>query len=335
MSSLTFKIYSRLIVPIFKRSFFLMLIYKRFFSLSSIKARFIRTEFIKREATSLIKTLNLLDYHGTFLINKNSFYLYSEGIFLNTKYSNRYIKSTDNHINEGYRISKFLRQEGVKLNNILDIGAYAGELSLFFSKNFPNANVIALEPSSKNFDLLKSNLDFNKEILGEEKFNKLTILKFAISDRSGRIDITSDFGGENTIILDSANKQIKKYKLASKETVDVLTIENIMEIQKVNYFDFIKIDIEGAEPLLTASLIKIKPKSILLEFSNKNEIYEYKEMFHQLINHGYKAILKTNDKTIFNKNNIDKFDYLLDKIYEEIFWGTLASGEDIWFIKSE
>ena len=72
MSSLTFKIYSRLIVPIFKRSFFLMLIYKRLFSLSSIKARFIRTEFIKRKATSLMKTLNLLDYHGTFLINKNN-----------------------------------------------------------------------------------------------------------------------------------------------------------------------------------------------------------------------------------------------------------------------
>ena len=182
-------------------------------------------------------------------------------------------------------------------------------------------HVVAIEPSTENFNNLRSNLDFNIKMQGETMFKNLTLIKVAVSNNEEPLELTKIFGGENTIILDQSDR---KYHFAETETVKATTIGKIASSNGFYDVDFIKIDIEGAEPLLTEGLIKIRPKAILLEFSNKNKKEKYINMFQKLIDQGYKAVFVHNDH-FFNYDE-EKIDSLVEDLNNNLEWGTPFRG---------
>ena len=62
-------------------------------------------------------------------------------------------------------------------------------------------HVVAIEPSTENFNNLRSNLDFNIKMQGETMFKNVTLIKVAVSNNEEPLELTKNFGSENTILL--------------------------------------------------------------------------------------------------------------------------------------
>jgi len=110
---------------------------------------------------------------------------------------------------------------------ILDIGANIGLSILFFKELYPESKIVAFEADPNIYSYLKDNISSNGcqdvELINKAIWFKNTTLDFA-SDGAD--------GGQ----IDSSVKDSVKV-----ETVD------IAELLRENQFDFIKMDIEGAE----------------------------------------------------------------------------------------
>jgi FkbM family methyltransferase len=124
------------------------------------------------------------------------------------------------------------------LKNILDIGANYGQHTILMAKISPDAKIIAIEASQSNIDVLEHNLK-------ENDINNVKIINTYLSDKNGTIDFfhadsnaacafacTSDYGEVNHTDIKT---NIQTHRLDSLVTD--------------TQFDFIKMDIEGAELL--------------------------------------------------------------------------------------
>ena len=120
-----------------------------------------RQLFVLKSNIKILKWLfNYFDYKGDMLINKNDCFIGDDGVFLNVKATNRYLKSQSNSkINQGFdlyeKIKKILNQVDV----IFDIGANVGEVSLYLSKMYPNSKIFSIEPSKANLVIFKENIE--------------------------------------------------------------------------------------------------------------------------------------------------------------------------------
>lgn len=107
---------------------------------------------------------------------------------------------------------------------IIDCGANIGLSVIYLKQHYPDARIIAFEPDSKNFDLLKNNIAAfslkDVSLRQEAVWSENTILHF------------SNDGTMSSRITGEGMHQVKAVRLA-----DLLTTP----------IDFLKIDIEGAE----------------------------------------------------------------------------------------
>lgn len=111
---------------------------------------------------------------------------------------------------------------------ILDCGANIGLSVLYFKKRFPHAKVIAYEADPEIFKILKHNVYSNGitdvEIVNKAVWSSETVVEFSVEGADGgRINIESD-------------KNIIKVQAVS-----------LSSLLKETRFDFVKLDIEGAE----------------------------------------------------------------------------------------
>jgi FkbM family methyltransferase len=112
---------------------------------------------------------------------------------------------------------------------IVDCGSNIGSSCLYFSKQFKNSSIIALEPDKDNFEFCKNNI----------KGNNFYLFNNAISNMEQTVGFTPNY-------VDSRASKISN---DNKNKIKCLTVNNILaEFNSVNYFPYlIKIDIEGYE----------------------------------------------------------------------------------------
>jgi FkbM family methyltransferase len=122
----------------------------------------------------------------------------------------------------------------VSAQTILDLGAYQGYYSLYAYAQYPNAVIYAFEPLPKNFQALQRNMAGNQ--LDE---NRIKPCAAAVSDRVGTIPfyVTASAQMGNSAV----------YKGPDSITVPTLTIQEIMNRNRLEKIDILKIDIEGSE----------------------------------------------------------------------------------------
>lgn len=139
------------------------------------------------------------------------------------------------------------------IRNIIDAGANAGYTSLYFSRKYPKAQIISIEPESYNFALLERNSAFNKNIkpiygalVDEDK--EVTIVDPNYGDWGFRV-------GE----LDDG--------LPAKNKVPGYSVKSILKEHGIEFIDIFKIDIEGAEKQVFSSDLSFisKTKFIVIE----------------------------------------------------------------------
>ncbi len=125
---------------------------------------------------------------------------------------------------------------------VMDIGANIGYYTLLFSNLVgPNGKVFAFEADPINFSFLKKSVEMNK-------INNIEIVQKAVSDRAGNISL---FVGNNYTGASGGHSIVVDNTSGSGESINVeaISIDSYFENKSNKKIDFIKIDIEGAEPL--------------------------------------------------------------------------------------
>ena len=117
-----------------------------------------------------------------------------------------------------------------------DVGANAGYLSLVLSKLAQEeGRVYSFEPDPKNLSALKANLRNNRR-------KNMTIVEKAVSDKSGKVTFASfDYSLVGHIAHETTPED------ASLFSVEAISLDDFVFIEKQPAPDFIKIDVEGAE----------------------------------------------------------------------------------------
>ena len=158
-----------------------------------------------------------------------------------------------------------------KGDTVLDIGTYIGLHTLTFAKLVGNqGKVISFEPVPSNFELLKKNVEING-------YTNVILVNKAVSNRNGNEKLyLSNLNPGDTRLGDFGKEFDKSIKVKTIRIDDYLDDD----------VDFIKMDIQGAEPFAIdgmTSLLQKKSIKILIEFwpfgiqQNKVNVREFLE----------------------------------------------------------
>jgi FkbM family methyltransferase len=135
---------------------------------------------------------------------------------------------------------------------VMDIGANVGISALYFAQKFPKATIIAVEPETSNFELLKKNTENYKNIIP---------VQGGIGNHSGTFKIKNSEG-------DNWNFMLEQTDTPGSSDGRMYSIGELMEQYSFPHVDFLKIDIEGGEAELFAKstewLNRVKRLSIEL-----------------------------------------------------------------------
>lgn len=179
---------------------------------------------------------------------------------------------------------------------IIDCGSNIGLSILFFKKNYPNSKIIAFEPDTKNFDVLKQNIQVNK-------LQNIELKNSAIWIKNGFISF-KNCGSETSHIVEEQNSNdfVKSTRLA-----DCLLQYDVI--------DFLKIDIEGAElaVLKDCSNQLSKIKNLFIEYHGKvDETNKLNEILMIITAAGFSIYIKTAADNLHNPYITKKTGLLYD-----------------------
>lgn len=131
---------------------------------------------------------------------------------------------------------------------VLDIGAHIGYYTLIFAKLVgPHGKVFAFEPEPENFALLESNVRVNG-------YHNVTLIRKAVSDgtRKVRLCLSEGNSGDNRI-YDSLDGR-------RSVEVEALSLDGYFTGYQ-GRIDFIKMDIQGAEPAALRGMVGLLTKN--------------------------------------------------------------------------
>jgi FkbM family methyltransferase len=185
-------------------------------------------------------------------------------------------------------------------DDVIDIGGNVGYYALLAGQLVgPKGHVVTVEPSQTIFDQLTNNIEING-------FKHIKPLKKAVSDTPGVIKLyyAGDNNQGNTTIMEQNGHTYS-------EDVECITfgeIGNHIELSKVK---LIKIDVEGAEPMvlssLSQSISQLNPDVVIFVEISPSNTEEGERMLFPFIEAGFEPRLIPNEyDTAFyrNTNNV-------------------------------
>lgn len=184
-----------------------------------------------------------------------------------------YIMRTRRHYHDDHIIRAFFQQKEKnhyripeKLKTVIDIGANIGCVSILCAEK--GADVFAYEPASDNFEVLKHNVEVNGHS------DKVRCIKKAVgTPGNGKLYIHPKNSGATSLFFNINNGAVKE----DYETVEVISIRDVFEQNKIEYCDLLKMDCEGSEEIIIRDLddeLVAKIAQISLEFHDKKVMEE-------------------------------------------------------------
>jgi FkbM family methyltransferase len=127
---------------------------------------------------------------------------------------------------------------------VLDIGGCWGDTALYFShKTGVKGNVYSFEFIPDNIKLFNINLAFNPHLN-----SNIELVQQPVSNKSNDIIYFKDNGPGSKVMFEPFEGQTG--------TAKTISIDDFVKIQKLQKVDFIKMDIEGAEPVALEGAIE-------------------------------------------------------------------------------
>jgi FkbM family methyltransferase len=170
---------------------------------------------------------------------------------------------------------------------VVDIGANIGIFSLFAAAR-TGAAVHAYEPSPENFRFLERNLAQNgaRAVVPHQE---------AVADKDGSVILYLG-------LTSGGNKLFDRVQGPSPGSVTVpsVTLERVMEENRLERIDFLKVDCEGAEGLIFAAASGEclgRVGKIALEFHDDFSPLRHEELQRRLEETGFRTRLRWNGKS--------------------------------------
>jgi FkbM family methyltransferase len=119
---------------------------------------------------------------------------------------------------------------------IVDAGANIGCAAIYFASRYPESRIIAIEPESSNFAMLRKNV---------APYPNVMPIQAALWDADEEIDLVDPGFGKWGFMTESNPRQESRNKFHQR--VRAITVNSIMSEFKLSQIDILKVDIEGAE----------------------------------------------------------------------------------------
>ena len=119
------------------------------------------------------------------------------------------------------------------INTIVDLGANVGLSALYFLQQFPQAQVVCVEPEPTNFKMLELNLET------EITTGKVIAMEAAAMGEDGMVSFESAPAKYNGRVI-----------LGAQNNIPALSIPSIMQRCQFDRINLLKIDVEGAEKFI-------------------------------------------------------------------------------------
>ncbi|KKP24201.1 MAG: Methyltransferase, FkbM family [candidate division TM6 bacterium GW2011_GWF2_28_16] len=258
----------------------------KYIGLTSIFA--IKNTYLNKNINNFYSNKDLLLAHFKILKNINKqFYnnVASENILdFKVNYSSHYMLHA--LFNEIFLNKIYYLQINNPEPHIIDCGANIGMATIFFKKIYPNAKIIAFEPSKQNFDLLQKNILDNK-------LNNIELINKALYNKTGTFYLQSAGTLQGSLI----NKKINN----NDEAIETTTLSQFIN----NKIDLLKIDIEGCETLVMQELNENKKLSfidnMIIEYHPEKHNNKLSDLLKILEINNFKFHINSNIKTPFSK----------------------------------
>ena len=164
---------------------------------------------------------------------------------------------------------------------IINCGAYLGFGDLRLSKELPNGKIIAVEADRSCFSYLKKNLTYNK-------VKNVTPINRAIWNTQTELTFHTSYAQANSLV-----KEIHDWDGAY--VVKTLTIDELVEQQKLNYVSMLSLTLNGAEiealEGATETITRFKPRIRLAGWYKRDGKLICDLTKAQLEHYGYKVFI--------------------------------------------
>jgi FkbM family methyltransferase len=198
---------------------------------------------------------------------------------------------------EEHLSQRFTPREG---DTVIDIGAHIGRYTITSSKQVGSTGkVVAIEADPDNFQLLKRNIALNN-------LTNVLPLHYAVFSTRTRMKLYEQSASAkyNSIMLTRA-------RTMNYVEVNADTLDSILEQNRINQVNWIKIDVEGAEfEVLKGSnkTLSSNDISLLVEIHNIDDPSHYDNILNFLKYHNYEITFENRygsgeSHVIFRKNN--------------------------------
>jgi len=116
-------------------------------------------------------------------------------------------------------------------STIIDGGANIGLTSVFFANKYPQADIVAVEPEEGNFEMLKKNT---------KNYGGISLIRSGIWSHSAILSVIDEGKGNNSFT-------VTEVLSARADSINAISIYEIMQERSWDTIDILKLDIEGAE----------------------------------------------------------------------------------------
>ena len=199
---------------------------------------------------------------------------------------------------------KWLDEFGSEKNILYDIGANIGIYTIYYAKKF-GSNVYAFEPSFRNLDLLARNVKLNllqkKVSLISNPISKKFIFSnfFQLEPLAGHSAATfNDEIVKNSFI--NENNMNKKNNTTEYMTLG-LSIDNLTELNLIEYPNLIKIDVDGNELDIINGFKKTVKEAKNISLLVETRKSTHNEVEDELKRLGLKKVRQVNSNSIWKK----------------------------------
>lgn len=152
----------------------------------------------------------------------------------------------------------FVRQILKPRDIFFDVGANGGLYTIIAAKQVgENGHVYAFEPGERELKLLRHNIAINR-------LTNVTIVESAVSNIKSEAKFAISVDGAMNSLIET-NHPLQK--IQEWQTVNVTTLDDIIQDLSLRKVDFIKIDVEGAEKQVfegAKSLLKSQKEIVIL-----------------------------------------------------------------------
>ncbi len=188
-------------------------------------------------------------------------------------------------LNECLYLRDFLKPE----MTFVDAGANQGEFTLFAAKRLTNGKVIAFEPVESNLKSLRRNVEVNL-------FTNVTVIEKGLHEIKLELPIYTSNSKDSDGAVNEGLSTIfpDEYRSELEQTIELVSFDEYYG-GKLDRFDMLKIDVEGAELFalkgMEQSIRKFHPQ-ILIELNRETSLnagYTVEDVIQFISGMGYQS----------------------------------------------